>query len=447
MAFDAHANLASSLVVTPPSPATSGTSLTVTAGQGTLFPAVPFNATVCPASTFPTTANAEIVRVTNISSDTLTITRAQEGTSAMPIAAGYFIGNSITAKVLTDIESAIPTAGYPMSSIIAATGTNTIASGNNTGQVWNWANTTNSTVAMTLGETTVATNGTSTSGVPNQVLFKLATLAGSTEAPLSVYSGAAHTFSVAPDSPQILVAVGSVSVPTITFVNDTDTGIFSPGANIVGFAVAGNMRTQANISSLVGFLASTSATDFLSTSKIPAISAVGTEATTAAAQRISYVNATNPSIGVLSGLRARGTNASPSVITSGDDLFSISAYGYVGATNTFLHAAQILFDSTGTIADTTSGIGGQIKFYTTKAGTDTSPQLGATIQGGSVPTFTANGSISPSNSTVTWTAGSGSPESAVTAPVGSMYSRTDGGAGTSLYVKESGSGNTGWVGK
>jgi len=43
--------------------------------------------------------------------------------------------------------------------------------------------------------------------------------------------------------------------------------------------------------------------------------------------------------------------------------------------------------------------------------------------------------------------GSGSPESVVTAPVGTTYHRTDGGAGTSLYVKESGTGNTGWVAK
>jgi hypothetical protein len=48
---------------------------------------------------------------------------------------------------------------------------------------------------------------------------------------------------------------------------------------------------------------------------------------------------------------------------------------------------------------------------------------------------------------ITWTSGAGSPEAVVTAPVGSLYSRSDGGAGTSLYVKESGSGNTGWVGK
>ena len=44
-------------------------------------------------------------------------------------------------------------------------------------------------------------------------------------------------------------------------------------------------------------------------------------------------------------------------------------------------------------------------------------------------------------------AGSGSPESAVTAPVGSIYLRTDGGVATTLYVKESGSGNTGWAAK
>jgi hypothetical protein len=43
--------------------------------------------------------------------------------------------------------------------------------------------------------------------------------------------------------------------------------------------------------------------------------------------------------------------------------------------------------------------------------------------------------------------GSGTPEASVSAPVGSTYHRTDGGAGTSFYVKESGTGNTGWVAK
>lgn len=42
-------------------------------------------------------------------------------------------------------------------------------------------------------------------------------------------------------------------------------------------------------------------------------------------------------------------------------------------------------------------------------------------------------------------AGTGTPEAAVTAPVGSTYRRSDGGANTTLYRKESGAGNTGWV--
>lgn len=41
----------------------------------------------------------------------------------------------------------------------------------------------------------------------------------------------------------------------------------------------------------------------------------------------------------------------------------------------------------------------------------------------------------------------GTPEGVVVAPVGSLAVRTDGGAGTTLYVKQSGTGNTGWVAK
>lgn len=43
--------------------------------------------------------------------------------------------------------------------------------------------------------------------------------------------------------------------------------------------------------------------------------------------------------------------------------------------------------------------------------------------------------------------GSGDPNGSITAPVGAFYSRTDGGAGTSFYVKEAGTGSSGWVAK
>lgn len=48
---------------------------------------------------------------------------------------------------------------------------------------------------------------------------------------------------------------------------------------------------------------------------------------------------------------------------------------------------------------------------------------------------------------ITWSSGVGTPEAVVTAPVGSLFTRSDGGAGTTLYVKQSGTGNTGWVAK
>jgi hypothetical protein len=43
--------------------------------------------------------------------------------------------------------------------------------------------------------------------------------------------------------------------------------------------------------------------------------------------------------------------------------------------------------------------------------------------------------------------GNGSPEGAVAAPVGSLWLRLNGGANTTLYVKQSGTGNTGWTAK
>lgn len=55
--------------------------------------------------------------------------------------------------------------------------------------------------------------------------------------------------------------------------------------------------------------------------------------------------------------------------------------------------------------------------------------------------------LRPGAGNVIWTSGTGTPEGAVTAVVGSMFTRTDGGSATTLYVKETGTGNTGWVAK
>jgi hypothetical protein len=101
--FDTHKNFATTTVTIAPSPAPSGTSLTVQ--DGSVFGATPFNATVYPLGSNPLSTNAEIVRVTNVSANTLTITRTQEGSLARNIIASDRISATITAKTFTDIET------------------------------------------------------------------------------------------------------------------------------------------------------------------------------------------------------------------------------------------------------------------------------------------------------------------------------------------------------
>ena len=97
-------NLAVSTVATAPSPATSGTTVVLATGQGARFadPASKgsYPATIWAVGAIPTPSNAEIVLVTAKSTDTLTITRAQEGTSARTVVVGDQIAATVTAAVL-----------------------------------------------------------------------------------------------------------------------------------------------------------------------------------------------------------------------------------------------------------------------------------------------------------------------------------------------------------
>lgn len=103
--MDALKNFATSTVATAPSPATSGTSLVVASGTGSLFPTAPFYATVWPASVQPLASNAEIVRVTAVTTDTFTITRAQDGSTAQSITAGYQIAQTVNAGLLLELAA------------------------------------------------------------------------------------------------------------------------------------------------------------------------------------------------------------------------------------------------------------------------------------------------------------------------------------------------------
>jgi prepilin-type N-terminal cleavage/methylation domain-containing protein len=93
-----------STVATAPSPASSGTSLTVASGQGARFGTPPFYATIWPAGLQPLPSNSEVVLVSAVSGDTFTITRTQQGSSARSV----IVGDQISAASLPMLHVALP---------------------------------------------------------------------------------------------------------------------------------------------------------------------------------------------------------------------------------------------------------------------------------------------------------------------------------------------------
>lgn len=122
---DATANNSWGTVLTAPSPATSGTSLVLNAGQGAKMPTAPFNAKVVPAGTLnPYVSDGEIIRVTARSTNTLTISRAQESSAALAIAVGDFVMVMPTKKTFDDIEASKQPIDSDLTAIAALTPTN-----------------------------------------------------------------------------------------------------------------------------------------------------------------------------------------------------------------------------------------------------------------------------------------------------------------------------------
>lgn len=110
--FAPHKNLVTTSVLTAPSPATTGTTLVLASGTGSAFPSPSthnYSVVVYPSNTFPNQLNSEIVTVTALSGDTMTIVRGAESSTARAIVAGDNVSLVITAKTLTDIEDAINT--------------------------------------------------------------------------------------------------------------------------------------------------------------------------------------------------------------------------------------------------------------------------------------------------------------------------------------------------
>lgn len=106
--MDAVTNFAYGSVLTAPSPATSGTTLVLQSGEGARFPDPStdgeFNIVVWATGEQPNSTNAEIVKVTARTSDTLTIVRQQEDTTARTIVAGDEVALVPTKKFRDQID-------------------------------------------------------------------------------------------------------------------------------------------------------------------------------------------------------------------------------------------------------------------------------------------------------------------------------------------------------
>ena len=84
----------------------SVTSITVAAGTGSLFPAAG-GADYFYATLINTSNQLEVVKVTSRSTDTLTVVRAQDGTTARAYSSGARIELRVTAALLADIRDSI----------------------------------------------------------------------------------------------------------------------------------------------------------------------------------------------------------------------------------------------------------------------------------------------------------------------------------------------------
>jgi len=148
--------------------------------------------------------------------------------------------------------------------------------------------------------------------------------------------------------------------------------------------------------------------------------------------------------------RATGTPSSPAAVALGNVLMQYAAKGY-GATGWGNNTVSIHALATEAWTDTAQG--SEINFLTTPNGSASNARAMLLTNGGDVQVSKGNLVISTAGKGIdmqggpTITSGTGTPEGIVTAAIGSLFMRSDGGAGTSLYVKESGTGNTGWIGK
>jgi hypothetical protein len=123
-------------------------------------------------------------------SDTFNIANGSTNTDAatsFTLTNGQFVTLSNGASTVWEVRITAG-GGASLSTITAATGSSTLANGNNP-LTWNWAITTDAQDGHAYGETAAATGGTLTNGLANQAILSTGTATNSTATPFEVAQG------------------------------------------------------------------------------------------------------------------------------------------------------------------------------------------------------------------------------------------------------------------
>jgi hypothetical protein len=279
---------------------------------------------------------------------------------------------------------------------------------------------------------------------------------------------------------------GSAASPGIRFVNDQDTGFFKDTPNEIAVSI-GNTKVGEFTADGIAFDKVTSTGDAsvngltvgrgagnLNTNTASGLNALYSNTTggnnTANGREALYSNTTGYS-NTASGFQVLRNNTTGSNNTasgrlalysnvSGNDNAAVGAQALQGNTTGSGNQAfgrTTMFNNTAGSSNTATGyqamfnnttgnenaaVGREALYSNTTGNNNTA--LG---KGAEAVSATASNQIAIRAGNTKWYSAAGSPEGVVTAGVGSMYTNNTGGTGTTLYVKESGTGNTGWVSK
>jgi len=149
-----------------------------------------------------------------------------------------------------------------------------------------------------------------------------------------------------------------------------------------------------------------------------------------------------------SAVTAMRSDAAPALnLTANYTMTGVWTWSYAGT------GASLNLNANATNWQATVGYGGTAEFLINTISFSGAPSLGLAVSGNRYLQITAGDVAVQFSATFTINdakvrASTGSPNGVVTGNPGDLYLNKSGGAGTTLYVKESGSGtNTGWVGK